>query len=386
MGPISKITIFLGFSAFFLSGSSVSAETITVRCPAGSILNDCVAQACQNPDGGQVLLEAGEYDATNFKAALNVVNNFPTNLPPGIGLCQGGVSIVGQGADLTTVTANGPNTSPIAGAPPLPGTLAIGSPNGSMGPVEVRDLTLRCATAGTCSLNGIAVINAASTLISGVHVTGFVRGILAAGHNFTVRGNHLEGVGVNVFNGRGIFAVHPFAALMGRQTNLNISDNELEGFFRGIVTDSYDGVKITGNALSAVPQAIFAQNIEGELLISRNSIVSADIGIIANLALFDLVTFEGYGNTPSQILHNSIVDTRIAVTLQFEADFEAAANIHHNSMIDVEKALAFDVDVTPPNFPPNPQPATYDPCLHDVSFKHNVVEPLSALPDLGVCE
>jgi hypothetical protein len=55
-------------------------------------------------------------------------------------------------------------------------------------------------------------------------------------------------------------------------------------------------------------------------------------------------------------------------------------------LLDVEAALGFDVDITPPNLPPPPPEESYDPCLHEVAWKHNLVLPPSAIPDLGDCE
>ena len=390
MGAKLKISILSGVIAvgwgLFTVPQEASAEPIQVNCPAGASLNDCVAEACQNPDGGQVLLKAGQYDA-NLQTALNVVNNFPAPLPPGTGLCQGGVSIIGKGANKTILVANGPNPNPIPNAPPLNFTLAIGSANGEIeNPVEIRDLTVSCAVPGTCSTFGISVFNAASTTISDVRVQGFSRGILAAGSNFTVRGNYLQGTGIENFGGRGIFAAHPAGALVGRQENLSVTDNVLEDFWRGVVADTYEGVLISGNAFLGLSQGIFAQNIDGELEISENFIYDATVGIFAGLGVFD-TDFVGYGNTPdASISKNLILDSQTGVGLSFDPTFEATVTLSKNIILKAESALEFDPNVNPPNLPPPPSEASYDPCLHEITLDHNVFVPLSSRPDLGECQ
>ncbi len=353
----------------------IAASPVDVECPAGSSLDACVAQACQNADGGKVLLQAGVYDA-NVKSAINNNNT-------GAGLCPGGVSVYGKGPNKTFLVSQGPNR--LNANVSLQWALAIGSPFGEMsGHVEIRDLTIRCDAPGLCPNFAASVINAASAVVSNITVEGFTRGIQGSSSNLVITNNTLRGMGADNFNGRGIFAV----GANSTKENVEISENDLHDYWRGLVADTLLNTTIAKNSFSEVAQGIFAQNLDGDLTISENIIHSSDLGIFLGLALavFDpeLGDFVVTGSTADpMVLDNLIPGSTTGIGVSFAPGFGTVLTVDGNKIVGTESALQIDPDLTPPNLPPPPpSDPTYDPCLHRVVWDDNFIRPKAAIPML----
>lgn len=351
------------------------ASPVDVACPAGASLDACVAQACQNVDGGRVLLEAGVYDA-NVKSAINNNNN-------GAGLCPGGVSVLGTGTNKTYLVSQGPNR--LNANVSLQWALAIGSPFGQMsGHVEIRDLTIRCDAPGSCPNYAASVFNAASAAVSNIAVEGFTRGIQGSSSNLVIKNNTLRGRGADNFNGRGIFVV----GVNSTKENLEISENDLHDYWRGLVADTLINATIAENTFSEVAQGIFAQNVDGDLTISENVIHSSDVGIFLGLPLTvfdpDLGDFVVIGSSENpMVLDNVITGSVVGIGVNFAPEFGTVLRVSGNKMVGIESALQFDPDLTPPNLPPPPpSDPVYDPCIHEVVWDGNFIRPISAIPML----
>lgn len=373
-------TFALGWCLLALPGITL-ANPVDVECPAGSSLDECVAQACQNEAGGRVLLRAGVYDA-NVKSAIN--NN---NI--GAGLCPGGVSVIGKGPNKTFLVSQGPNQ--LNANISLPWALAIGSPFGQMsGHVDIQDLTISCAAPGDCPNFAVSVINAASAAITNIKIDGFNRGIQGSSSNLAIKKNTLRGTGIDNFGGRGIFMVSPVSP----GENIEISDNALHDYWRGLVADTLINTTIRGNAFLEVAQGIFAQNLDGDVTISENVIHSSDLGIYLGLALAvfdpDLGDFLIIGSTANpMVLDNFIPGSAVGIGVSFAPGFETNLTVSGNKMVGTESALQIDPNVNPPNLPPPPpSDPTYDPCHHRIVWDDNFIRPKAAIPmlDSATCE
>ena len=293
MGPsklkIRYATLFYGSLVFFLSLSlsqNAWADRLDIHCPAGDSLNDCVAEACANPEGGDVHLDEGVYDA-NITAAINIEANWPVAGVEPFGLCSGGVSIIGRGIDKTILVSTGPKivSLPRFGQEPFvinfPQALGIGSPGGQVeGPSEVQHLTIRCDAGSTCPAFGVGINNhVESGAIRHVRVEGFRRGIQLFANNGSAKHNILTGTGAEDTFGRGIFVITSGFRL----ANIDISHNIISNFWRGIVVDSADDVQVTHNIIDDAAQGIFTQLLGGPFNVSHNYIAATDVGVLSIL-------------------------------------------------------------------------------------------------------
>ncbi|HKY64062.1 MAG TPA: hypothetical protein VJR29_11640 [bacterium] len=367
----------LGISLF---SAPALAGPIEVQCAPKTGLNSCIAQVCANPDGGRVLLKNGVYDA-NTAAAINGLFGAPT--------CSGGISIVGKGPQKTQLVSNGPNlfTGSDGITRSLNWALALGSPLGGMGPVGLRDLAITCGTPGSCPVFGASAHNAESAEVSNVKIEGFVRGFHGGSSNLVIQQSAFVGVGADNFNGRGIFVSHPFGE---RVENISVSNNLIRHYWRGLVAAAAKDVVVTQNAVSDAAQGVFAQDVENNLEVSQNLVQASDLGLILNVGVFEIdpetEEFIDVGNSIAQVTQNLLVESAIGIGLSFAKTFEAEVTVTHNLILETDSALVFDPDVNPPNLPPVPPDVTYDPCLHEVLWEHNLVLPLSSLPEFGSCD
>jgi hypothetical protein len=279
----TRMSLFAVNFVILFTASVSSADLIAVSCPAGSNLNDCVRQACANPGGGVVYLEAASYDA-NLKAALTI-ESFE-GVPNSVGLCKGGVTLAGSGIGKTILVSTGPNLVQVdraTGPQTITYSLAavsLGSPFGVIdGHVEVRDLTVRCEAPSTCPTSGVALFFAGSAAMTGVRIEGFRSGAQLASDNLVATRNVLLGRGAAFAGGRGIRGFDPFQRPF---TGASVTANLISGFERGAVMDSIIGLDFSANELVNVGWGALLQRLAGEVLVDGNRIDSTTFGLVYN--------------------------------------------------------------------------------------------------------
>src|SRR4030095_10219088 len=339
------------------------ASRLEVQCPVGTSLNSCVAQACANPDGGNVYLGAGIYDA-NLTSALNLKGFWGDpdfiKIEP-LGSCQGGVSIIGQGTGKTILISNGPNPLTITLMPEpgetgpaiefqvnWPYALGIGNEFGKLeientgnidGPSEIRDLTVRCeAGPDACPRAGVAINgDLTSGVIRNLRVEGFRRGIQLTANNGVVENNTLIGLGPEEDDGgqlrnfgRGIYISYQQSDQ--GFSNITVSNNTASNFHRGMTMGVTTNFVVTQNTFVDSVEGILVQGNFGPYEVSYNKIGASRWGIASNLNNYfedddGQQIFPEEGVEPGLYYHNLLGGHGIGFRIQLDFDVTFSQNV-----------------------------------------------------------